>query len=376
MIHLSWRVGLLEKTLFLWCLLLCNFLAYAQFKAGYYDLMDGKSGSDLKVAAKECVKDHVVLNYTSLPDYWIYTDVYPEPYGKARRWWDMYSDAIYLIEENQTGRQSFSANKMQREHCVPKSWWKKDGNVEYTAAYSDLWNLFPSDSKANNAKSNYPLGITQTATFDNGVSKVGIPREGYGGGASRVFEPADEYKGDFARAYMYVATVYDDINWDGVYMYEPATYPTLKAWAIDMLLEWHRNDPVSRKETDRNNNVEQQQGNRNPFIDFPELAEYIWGNRIGDIFYVDMQGGNDPDNPAGIMPVVKLQDDGEPVVLLRRGGFIVRTSQPTGITVYDISGAAVIASGAVGDGDEFSLPKGIYMICFNEGKARKVIITE
>lgn len=366
----------MDRIIFFLCFFSCYFLAYSQFKAGYYDLMDGKSGRELKLAAKDCVKDHTVINYTSLPDYWQYTDVYPELYGSARRWWDMYSDAVYLIEEYQTGRQSFSANQMQREHCVPKSWWKKDGDVEYTPVYSDMWNLFPSDGKANNAKSNYPLGMTQSTTFDNGVSKVGIPAEGYGGGATRVFEPADEYKGDFARAYMYVATVYDDINWVVEYMYEPTAYPTLKGWALDMLLEWHRNDPVSSKEVDRNNNVEKQQGNRNPFVDFPALAEFIWGNRSGELFYVEDQRGGNTDDPAGITPVYVVPDDNSSLILLKRGGFMVCNGESAGMVVYDMSGKTIILTKAVSDGDIFSLPAGIYMVCFNSGRARKIIITE
>ena len=75
---------------------------------------------------------------------------------------------------------------------------------------------------------------------------------------------------------MYVATVYDDINWVINYMYRKEAYPTLVPWARDMLLQWCRMDPVDQKEIDRNNVVEQYQGNRNPFVDFPNLAEYIW----------------------------------------------------------------------------------------------------
>ena len=187
--------------------------ASAEFKSGYYDKMNGKSAGELKNAAKECVLKHQTLVYSDLPNYWQYSDVYPELVNGCKRWWDMYSNAIYLIQPGQSGKSSFSANKMQREHSVPKSWWKLNGSVEYTPAYSDMWNLYPSDGAANQAKLNYPLGLTASASYNNGVTKVGGAQTGYGGGSRYVFEPADEYKGDFARAYMYVATVYDDINW-------------------------------------------------------------------------------------------------------------------------------------------------------------------
>lgn len=285
--------------------------ASAEFKNGYYDKMNGKSGAALKAAAKECVRTHQTLVYSDLPTYWQYSDVYPELVDGCKRWWDMYSDAVYLIKRGQTGKSSFSANKMQREHSVPKSWWKQNGSVEYTPAYSDMWNLFPSDGAANQAKLNYPLGLTASANFNNGVTKVGGAQTGYGGGSRYVFEPADEYKGDFARAYMYVATVYDDINWVVNYMYQKEAYPTLIPWAREMLLQWCRQDPVDQKEIDRNNVVEQYQGNRNPFVDFPELAEYVWGTRTTEVFYVDQQEGSDPTPPITGDPEITAPVNGE-----------------------------------------------------------------
>ncbi len=266
----------------------------ADYPDGYYSAMDGKSKEGLKRAAKGCVQSHTRLDYYGLPGNWIYTDLYPERYDGNRRWWEMYSDRIYLIYDNQTGNASFSANKMQREHSIPKSWWKRAGDVEYTPAYTDMWNLYPSDGTANQAKSNYPFGeCGDEVFFDNGVTKVGVPKSGMGGGCGRVFEPADEYKGDFARTIFYMATVYDDLPWVINYMFNAdSSYPTLRPWATDMLLQWARRDPVSQKERDRNNGVQSQQKNRNPFIDFPELAEYIWGTRQQETFYIAEQGGS------------------------------------------------------------------------------------
>lgn len=273
------------------CLAFISVSADAVYKEGYYDKMDGKKKEVLKAAAKECVQRHTQLVYTDLPNYWQYSDVYPDLYDGCKRWWDMYSDNVYLIRSGQNARSSFSANKMQREHSVPKSWWKQNGDVEYTPAYSDMWNLYPSDGPANQAKLNYPLGICKSTTFNNGVSKVGPAQTGYGGGSGNVFEPADEYKGDFARGFFYMALVYDDLPWVVNYMYRQNSWPTLQPWAYEMLLQWARTDKVSQKEIDRNDQVEKSQGNRNPFVDFPELAEYIWGSRTTETFYIKEQGG-------------------------------------------------------------------------------------
>lgn len=268
-------------------------MAEAEYAPEYYSGLDGKKRETLKAAVKTAVKNHRALVYMDLPNYWQYSDVYPELVDGQRRWWEMYSDETYLIRYNQSPKASFSANGMQREHSVPKSWWKVGNDVEYTPAYSDMWNLYPSDGSANMAKSNYPLGIVDRASFDNGVTKVGVPVYGYGGGAPSVFEPDDEYKGDFARSFFYMACVYDDLPWVQRYnwMFVKSAYPTLQPWAYQMLLQWARLDGVSQKERIRNDAVEKSQGNRNPFIDFPELAEYIWGTRTSETFFVAEQGG-------------------------------------------------------------------------------------
>jgi hypothetical protein len=99
-----------------------------------------------------------------------------------------------------------------------------------------------------------------------------------------VFEPNDEYKGDFARTYFYMVTCYEEklADWYANSTEVRATldgnsYPGLSPWQLKMLMEWAANDPVSRKEEERNNAVFGIQNNRNPFIDYPGLEEYIWG---------------------------------------------------------------------------------------------------
>ena len=268
--------------IFLFAILIAvGVIAKAEIPSNYYTRLDGKKKEILKTAAFEVIRPHTVVTYNSLfPQQFPKTDVYPELYNGQKRWWEMYSDYVFYVNRGWSG--------MNREHSFPKSWWGGDTNE----AYTDLFHLYPSEADANMAKSNYPLGEVDDATFNNGVTRVGYAVSGQGGGASRVFEPADEYKGDFARTYFYVVTAYQDYTWKYNYMTMQGDYPTLKPWAVNLLLSWHRADPVSKKEIDRNDAIYQIQGNRNPFIDFPELAEYIWGTRMNETFYVADQGGN------------------------------------------------------------------------------------
>ena len=286
---------------------------YGAVPANYYKSINGLADKDLKNALHTLLANHTeVKSYSALPEYFRTTDRFPG----TDYWWDMYSDmevSMYIT----------FGTYMNREHCFPKSWW---GGLTNVPAYVDLFHLYPSEAKANQAKSNYPLGEVVSSTFDNGVVKVGYATTGQGGGSAKVFEPNEEYIGDFARTYFYVVTCYSNLKWDTKYMYmlEQNDYPTLKPWAIDLLLKWHRADPVSEKEVNRNEAVYGFQGNRNPFIDHPELVEYIWGNRVGQKY----QGGTS--EPAGdpelTTPVQDMALDFEQIAIgkseTRRLGFM------------------------------------------------------
>jgi hypothetical protein len=252
--------------------LLISASASADVPAGYYSSLNGKKEGELKSAIYRLVHNFTLISsYQDLPRYFQTTDVYPN----SRQWWDMYSN-IPLYSPSFSG--------LNREHSFPKSWW---GGSTDVSAYVDLNHLYPSEAAANMAKSNYPLGEVDRnykVTFENGVSTVGYPVAGQGGGAALVFEPADEYKGDFARTYFYMATCYQDLTWKYTYMVSQNIYPTLNTWSANLLMKWHREDPVSEKEINRNEAVYGFQNNRNPFIDYPELAEYLWGNKVGQTF--------------------------------------------------------------------------------------------
>lgn len=273
------------------------FSAMADIPAGYYTSLNGKmGGSALKTAVYNIISNHTsVSSYSDLPKYFAKTDAYPD----GERWWEMYSNQTFYIP-------SFTG--LNREHSVPKSWWGGDSDIQ---AYTDLNHLYPSEMKANSAKSNYPLGevdMSQSLKFNNSVSKVGYAVTGQGGGANYVFEPADEYKGDFARTYFYMVTRYQNLTWKYTYMFQNNTYPSLNSWSQQLLLKWHREDPVSQKEIDRNEQVYLVQNNRNPYIDYPSLAEYIWGDNVGDIFYPD-NAGTPSGTPNLITPTQGMEVD-------------------------------------------------------------------
>ena len=262
--------------------ILCALQMGASAPDGYYSGLNGKSGEALKNAVHSLVRPHTKLTYSSLWNYFPQTDAYPDKVNGKVLVWDMYSDNY----NNKTYWYYGGTWGLNREHSVPKSWWNSPSNVEAYEAGTDIMHLFPSDGDANSAKSNYPLGEVNTSLsikFDNGVSKVGYPSSS-GSGNNYVFEPDDDYKGDFARVYFYMATCYQDYTWKYTYMFNNSSYMTLNQYARELLLAWHRQDPVSEKERTRNDAVYSIQGNRNPYVDDPNLAEYIWGNKMGETY--------------------------------------------------------------------------------------------
>ena len=209
---------------------------------------------------------------------------------------DMYSNNHRYFNPQDT---TASVAGFDIEHMLPKSWWGRTVNE----AYCDLFHLVPGDYSANRSKSNHAPGVPSDTTFWNGSFATGNVSIDLNGTSTtiKVFSPADEYKGDFARAYFYIATCYGDaLKWEE--SGEPKQAMTnegwqeFQPWLRDLLVQWNRLDPVSEKEKARAIEVNKIQGNRNPFIDYPELVEYIWGNKQGQPvdFYNLVQSYGDP----------------------------------------------------------------------------------
>lgn len=274
----------------------------AQIPEGYYSSLKGKKGAELKTAIHDIIKKANVLSYGS---------------GYGKTWWGFWStdrdERGYFIDRyssesewvKSTSQGAVGAG-MNIEHSFPKSWW---GKTE-VQAYKDLYNLMPCKSKINSTKSNYPMGKVVSGDKGNGWTKVGEGTDG-----KKYWEPADPWKGDFARGYMYMATAYQDYNWVGtqaLQILQQGAYPTLQKWAYTLYIQWAKADKPDALEIKRNNDVAKIQGNRNPYVDFPNLMEYVWGDSTNIAFnpettvksssYVNGEGGGggsvDPDpNP-------------------------------------------------------------------------------
>ncbi|MDR2823870.1 MAG: endonuclease [Prevotellaceae bacterium] len=326
---------------FLLILVFATGTAFAQIPNGYYNSAAGLDGAQLKTALFNIIKNPTFWQgkYFNARSFFEENDRTPDGYI-----WDMYSD---------TKSTNWNGNIFNREHNMPKSWFGvASGNEDAYSIGCDYQNLYPSEKTANGKKSNYPLGeVNNSPSFDNGVVKVGKSRIAIGGYNGNVFEPSDEYKGDFARNYMYMVTCYEDYapKWttsNGMTMLHNDTYPVFTQYAIDLLMTWHRNDPVSQKEIDRNNAVYDYQNNRNPFIDHPEYAEYIWGEQ-----------SQTPELNTDNFSAKYYSDRNELEITLNN-------PDNASFEIYSISGMKMIW-GVISDNNTIScakLPRGMYVI--------------
>ena len=257
--------------------------AWAQGPNGsgtYYQSADGKKGSALKTALFNIIKNPSVTSYKGLYDAYIQTDTRPDGYVR-----DWYSNATnYRHNVDNKGNYTKEGDMYNREHSVPQSWFNEASPMK-----SDIVHVLPTDGYVNNRRSSYPLADVNNVTYSsqNSYSKLGsCKNEGYSG---TVFEPNDEIKGDMARIYFYMATCYQDKcgNWGGGIF----TSSGMVDWEMNVMKAWSKLDPVDDVEIARNNAVKEVQGNRNPFVDYPGLEDYIWGNMTDVAFSYDNYAG-------------------------------------------------------------------------------------
>ncbi|SIT23024.1 Por secretion system C-terminal sorting domain-containing protein [Chryseobacterium ureilyticum] len=283
------------KKILLPIILISSYIS-AQAPAGYYDGTAGLTGYALKTKVHEIIsKKNINWHYDDLPGFYNQTDLdwYYDGHTQANN----STILLDIYSENPTGPDAYeytSANLISstggegegynREHAVPQSTF----NSSYPM-FSDLHFVIPTDAKINQLRNNYPYGVGNSTihhTFTN-TSKIAnsaIPNYAY---TNRVYEPIDEFKGDVARMLLYFVVRYE--NKLPSFNYSTNINPAIDRSALDgtaerafdapyiaMLLQWHQQDPVTSRETNRNNAVFAIQKNRNPFIDNPQWVNEIW----------------------------------------------------------------------------------------------------
>ena len=274
------------KTLLIVGLLFSVANIFAQIPTGYYDGTAGLSGSALKTKLSSIISSgHQTKSYDALDDEYPNSDK-DSYYEKDGTVLDIYSENptetdpyVYQFGVKKCGNYKIEGDCYNKEHIFPQGYFNKASPM-----VSDIHHIVPTDGKVNGMRSNFPFGNVGSSvsyTSKNG-SKLGTSNSvNYSG---KVFEPINEFKGDVARMIFYFATRYEAKlkDFDANDILTNTSFPGIQSWELEVLKQWHTQDPVSQREIDRNNAAYTYQGNRNPFIDHQEYVAQIWGTTTPD----------------------------------------------------------------------------------------------
>ena len=258
----------------------------------YYKNANGKSGESLRSALAVIISNpHSVVSYDGLISAYEKTDTRPDGYVR-----DWYSCVTNYRHGKDTGGYSKEGDSYNREHSVPQSWFSKASPMK-----SDIVHVVPTDGYVNNRRSSYPFGEVSTVKYSAAQNYCRLGSSKTAGYSGTVFEVPDEVKGDMARIYFYMATRYKEKcgGWGGNIF----TSDGMVKWELDQMMAWSKQDPVDAREIARNNAVQEVQKNRNPFVDYPGLEDYIWGSKKDQQFSYDQyEGGAVVDVPTVAKP--------------------------------------------------------------------------
>jgi len=256
-------------------------ILFGQSYGDYYQNAEGLKEEALKTALYNIIKGHTEFPYTSSS-----TDVW-DILKETDRDPDNSENVIFLYsgQSNLAGTEGeeYTIGQWSREHV----WAKSRGDFgTANGPGTDAHHLRPEDISVNSTRGNRSFDNCQTCeeVWDNGLFTGS-----YIDAIEYTFEPRDAVKGDVARMIFYMATRYEGEN-DEPDLELTESLPSNTDTSpyhgrLSTLIEWNREDPVDGWERNRNDIIYTQfQGNRNPYIDHPELVEYIWGNTIGAVW--------------------------------------------------------------------------------------------
>ena len=179
---------------------------------------------------------------------------------------------------------------------VPAEWMPADN------APTDMYNMLMLSDDVAAVRKDFPFGKVEDTVFDNGIWRAGTTS--IDGLPVNFYEPPEEFRGDFARIFFYYVAVYSpSVLMPRAYtMLDGSKYPGLTEYGQSVLMEYHRADPVSEDELRRTDVIAGRQGNRNPFVAYPVLAEYLWGERKDESVFI-------PGQPVPLRGVYSISDE-------------------------------------------------------------------
>lgn len=323
--------------------------------SNYYDSLDGLASPQLETAITNIIAEEFTVRIHTYDDVvQILNDADQSPLN-SNQVWLMYTEEQRSKTLYQTG--SNSTGKWNREHIYPRS---RGGfyEIEYdeTVDGMTVWTETNVDSLRHGMSDAHHLRATDGGENSSRGNKDYPEYDGPNG-------TQGSWHGDVARAIFYMTLRYNNID---VVNGNPSNSTVGQIGDLATLLQWHRNDPPDDFEMNRNNVVYTWQINRNPFIDQPDLVEYIWGNQVGQNFTLS--------NESNQLASVKLFPNPS-----KDSFHIAGIEQQAQITVYDQMGRITLEKSIDSNTTiNHSLKAGIYIVAIttNNGSQSLKLVVE
>ncbi|RNC86722.1 MAG: T9SS C-terminal target domain-containing protein [Winogradskyella sp.] len=329
--------------------------------AGYYDSLIGKSGNDLRQAIQDIIADENVVrthSYADVIDILKEADQNPE---NSNQVWLVYTEEGRSKLDLQTS--SFSAGKWNREHTFPRSragyddWEDFDdfatGINTFISTNADSLRHGNSDAHALRA-----ADASENSRRSNRHYSNNFDSDEYNGSVGTL----GSFKGDVARGVLYL-----DLRYNGLQIVDgfPSSSPTGNLGDLATLLQWHANDAPDDYEMNRNNVIYNWQRNRNPLIDLPDLVDYIWGSRVGEVWNGALSTEDREINNLSLYP--------NPTA----GKLYINGANVVDVEAYSIDGKLLKRFDRIENYIDLDLASGLYLIKLisdNSAIVRRVVI--
>ena len=318
--------------------------------AGYYSTLDAKADMELRQAIQDIIADPTVVRAQTYNDAIDILNEADQNPANSNQVWLVYSEEGRAKLDFQTT--SNSDGKWNREHTFPRSragyssieedelrdgmdvfWVTSADSLRH--GNSDAHALRAADAQENGARSNKHYGE-------------------YNGPAGTL----GSFRGDVARSVLYM-----EIRYNGLEIVNG--FPNIDGQLGDLatLLEWHRNDPPDDFEMNRNNVIYNWQRNRNPFIDQPDLVEYLWGDQIGNVWNQSVAT-----NEIDLLNIQVYPNPASGQI------YIKGLQHHATVNLYAVHGQKIRSYTVTGDSElELNLPSGRYILTINiDGKIKTV----
>ncbi|WP_313807728.1 endonuclease [Flavobacterium sp.] len=334
---------------------------------GYYSSLEGLSGATLKQAVQDIIANPSVVRLHSYADIWEILRTADQNPENSNQVWCMYIEQPMAKLDQQNG--SSIVGKWNREHIFPQSRGGFEVAMGDSADGIGVWNSTSASSTVDGVSDAHHIRA------ENGQENSSRNNKNYGPVNSGTVYAGQtgtqgSWRGDVARALFYMAVRFNGLN---VVNGDPSEYlvdgttPSGNIGDLATLLTWNTTDPKDDFEMNRNNYIYTWQMNRNPFIDYPNLADYIWGANAGQPWSATLSSGEFAELKLALYPNPSS------------GNITIAGAQNDAVAeFYNMTGQKVKAVEFVGNTTiNLDLQSGLYMVKItsgNQSTTRKLIV--